>query len=136
MKRFVGSLAFALVALAGLSVQAAEPVANGNLSESNLASLGLGGMTVVSDDEGEKVRGMGNAVSGGSFAWGFHPFTLSFSQNIYNASGNTQSRGGNASFATLGGPAVGGSTFPFPFFGGILSGIGGLAGGGSFASNN
>ncbi len=50
---------------------------------------------------------MGNAVAGGSFAWGFLA-PLSFSQNVYSASGSTYSQGYTPSYAGLGVPAIGG----------------------------
>lgn len=114
---------------------AAEP---SGISDADLSSLGLGGMTAISDSEGAQVRGMGNAVAGGSFAWGFLA-PLSFSQNVYSASGSTYSQGYNRSYAGLGVPAIGGVWAQFPFFsglGGLISGAGALAGGASYANNN
>lgn len=135
MKPFVGALMLGLILLVTVSTQAAEPAA-ADLSANDLSALGLGGLTVVSDDAGSQVRGMGNFVQGGSFAWGFTPLSLSFSQNTYTAQGTTYSQGGNASYAGLGIPVVGGIALPFPFLGGLLTGRGALAGGGSFAQHN
>jgi hypothetical protein len=90
---------------------------------------------MMSDAEGSQVRGMGNAVAGGSFAWGFLA-PLSYSQNVYSASGATFSQGGNHSYAGLGLPNIGGYIGPFSFLGGVLAGAGASSGGGSFARNN
>jgi hypothetical protein len=138
MNRFIGTLVVILVSSFSFELQAAEPQDLGGVPAESLSSLGLAEMTPVSDEEGTKVRGMGNAVSGGSFAWGFLA-PLSFSRNQYTASGTTFSQGGNQSYAGLGIPAVGGAVSPFPplgIIGGFLTGNLALAGGSSYARNN
>lgn len=138
MNRILGTLTALLLCGVACEVRAAEPEAVGTIAAADLSSMGLGGMTLVSDEDGAKVRGMGNSVAGGSFAWGFLA-PLSFSRNSYTASGTTFSQGGNQSYAGLGIPAVGGIVTPFPplgFIGGLLTGNLALAGGSSYARNN
>ena len=42
--------------------------ADGNLSSGMLADMGLAGVTVMADTEGEKIRGKGFVIAGG-FSW-------------------------------------------------------------------
>ncbi len=77
---------FAVVLCSGFAVdaRASEPVAS-DISDSSLSAMGLSGMTVMADEQGSKVRGMGStAVNGGSFAFGWL-LGLTYSHNTYTA---------------------------------------------------
>jgi hypothetical protein len=72
---------FALALAAVLALVASPALAgDGNVSPSKLKALGLGGIKVVSDAEGMKVRGMSSnaATSGASFAGAFAVSGLNF----------------------------------------------------------
>lgn len=115
-------LALALVCAGALNCGAAEPVSS-DISNSSLSAMGLSGMTVVSDEEGTKVRGMGfSFTSGLGFALGLNPFA-GFSTNQYNSGGGLLSGGNNRSTA---GTGIG-AGFGFNGFG-----LGGGFGGGQF----
>jgi hypothetical protein len=84
--------------------------AQGQPSKSDLQQMGLGGMTIVSDEEGMAVRGMGYGMgpsgyssakaSGNSFATiNLGDLGGAHSENSYNASGKNKAGGDNFSFA-------------------------------------
>lgn len=92
-------LALVIAAFSAVSGFAAEPT---NLSNDNLAALGLGGLDVVSDAQGEQVRGMGFSFTGGNgFAAGLVPFG-GFSTNNYLSGGLLTSNGFNGSRSGVG----------------------------------
>ena len=81
-------------------VQGSQP------SGSALQDMGLGGLTIMSDDEALAVRGLGfrsggssAQASGNSFATINSPFGSAHSENAYSASGNHEASGDNFSFA-------------------------------------
>jgi opacity protein-like surface antigen len=124
-------LAMALVIACAASSSAAEPI-QADISNSSLSELGLGEMTVVSDDEGAKVRGMGFSLTSGlGFALGLNPFA-GFSTNNYNSGGLFTSGGTNRSTAGFGFGSGFGLTPGFGFGGGIGAGQFGSGGSGSF----
>ena len=89
------------------SLQAAD----GRPSQQTLAAMGLGGMTILSDEEATSVRGFGwkggngghggshVAVSGNSFADIDTPFGNAHSENAYAAEGKHFATGANGSHA-------------------------------------
>ncbi len=90
-------------------IVAAMPVLadDGQVSESALAGLGLGGMTVVSDDAGMEVRGMSSSASvyGGSLIFGQLVSGASFfvASDLNGGSASSENAGLNAaSFAAQG----------------------------------
>jgi hypothetical protein len=117
--------AVALVCVGALNCRAAEPAA---ISGSDLSALGLSGMSVVSDAEGSKVRGMGfSLTSGVGFAMGLNPFA-GFSTNNYNSGGALLSGGSNWS---TGGTGTGFGLGVFNALTGGGFGTGQFGGGGS-----
>jgi hypothetical protein len=99
-------------ALSVVSLVAFSPViyAQGQPSKSDLQQMGLGGMTIVSDEEGMAVRGMGYGMgpsgyssakaSGNSFATiNLGDLGGAHSENSYSASGKNKAGGDNFSFA-------------------------------------
>ncbi len=79
-------------------------------SKSDLQQMGLGGMTIMSDDDGMAVRGMGFGMgpsgyssaraSGNSFATiNLGELGGAHSENSYNSSGKNKAGGDNFSFA-------------------------------------
>ena len=117
MKRLAMVLAVAL-AFISTSVQADE---KGQVSENALAAMGLSDMKVVSDEQGEQVRGQGAIAFGGSYAFFNGFFGGSATGNVYGGRGAIAAGGNNLSYS---GVFVG---LP-PFFG-----FGYFAGGGSSA---
>jgi hypothetical protein len=71
-------LAVALVLGMFSAVSADEPAA---LAQSSLASMGLGGMRIMSDDEGTAVRGLGAFVNG---HFGNHKMTVPFDHKKFD----------------------------------------------------
>jgi hypothetical protein len=124
MKRALGLLVATMICLQGLNVSAAEPNKKG-ISQSNLSAMGLPGLQVVSDKQGEKVRGMGNGVNGAGFAFSFFP-GISFSHNNYVSSGALFSYGLNTSQA---GAGFNGGAGLLGLGGGGLAGFGAVSGG-------
>ena len=78
---------------------------DGQPSRSALAQMGLGGMTVISDNEALAVRGLGFSsgslaqASGNSFATINTPFGSAHSENAYASQGKHKAGGDNFSFA-------------------------------------
>ena len=96
---------FALALAAVLALVASPALAgDGNVSPSTLKSLGLGGMKVVSDTEGMKVRGMSsNAATGGtSFAAAFSASGIVFAVGVdaNTAASSAENAGLNAASAS------------------------------------
>jgi hypothetical protein len=98
------SWSIALAAICGQSIQAE----GGRPSRQTLAAMGLGGMTILSDEEATSIRGMGwngghggssVAVSGNSFANIVTPIGDAHSENSYAASGKHFAAGANGSHA-------------------------------------
>ena len=101
------SWSIALAAILGQSLQAAD----GRPSRQTLAAMGLGGMTILSDEEATSVRGFGwkggngghggssVAVFGNSFADINTPFGSAHSENGYAAEGKHFAAGANGSHA-------------------------------------
>jgi hypothetical protein len=97
----------ALAAILGQSLQAAD----GRPSHETLAAMGLGGMTILSDEEATSVRGFGwkngnnnhggshVAVSGNSLADIVTPLGSAHSENAYAAEGKHFAKGANGSHA-------------------------------------
>jgi hypothetical protein len=122
----IASLALALSCLNSTALKAAEP-ANTGVSESNLSAMGLPGLSVLSDEQGTKVRGMGSVTTGNGFALSFL-LGLGASHNNYASSGGLFSHGTNGSGAGFG---IGGGGSLFGAGGGTFGGIGSFGGGGS-----
>ena len=79
-----------LVALSAGSAFAAE----GQIADQTLSKMGLGGMKVMSDEQGMQVRGMAMvSVSGYSTAWNKNAETF----NQYSASGHEKAKGSSYS---------------------------------------
>jgi hypothetical protein len=100
---------YLLMTLAVVMIFAAPALAadRGNLSQDNLAKMGLSGMTVMSDVQGTSVRGMGFALAyGASYAKTHNAGTV----NGYLAAGNTVAAGANLSVAGSAGSGWFGST--------------------------
>lgn len=96
MKTLACLLAVALTSFALVSdAKAAEP--NGNVDQATLASMGLSGLSVMSDDEGKNVRGT-FAIAGG---FGTSRFLGSTQTTFYGAGdfgrGRDFAAGGNSS---------------------------------------
>jgi len=98
MKRVLGFVAVALVSMQSFVAPAAEPAESPELSRSQLSAMGLPGLKVVTDEHGEKVRGMGNTVFGSGFALSFF-LGIGFSHNSYHSPGHSFSVGTNGVFA-------------------------------------
>ena len=119
MKLFACALAVSLASLAMTSsATAAEPT--GNVDNATLAAMGLSGLDVMSDEEGQKVRGT-FAVAGGfgiSRFFGSTQFTFYGASDVgpgvdFAAGGNTSQTGFNSSGALYGpfNVPLGGYTF-------------------------
>lgn len=118
MKALACLLAVALTSFALVSdARAAEP--NGNVDQATLASMGLSGMEVMSDEEGKNVRGT-FAIA---FGFGTSNFLRSSQTTVYGAGdfgrgvdfaagGNTSQTGLNYSNTVYGpfGVVLGGQT--------------------------
>jgi hypothetical protein len=101
------SWSIAMAAIFSQSLQAAD----GRPSQQTLAAMGLGGMTILSDDEATSIRGFGwkggngghsnsfAAASGNSFADIVTPFGSAHSENQYAAQGKHFAGGANGSHA-------------------------------------
>jgi hypothetical protein len=96
----------AMAAVLGQSLQAAD----GRPSRQTMAAMGLGGMTIMSDEEATSIRGFGwnggngghgsfAAASGNSFADIVTPFGSAHSENQYAAQGKKFAGGANGSHA-------------------------------------
>ena len=85
-----------LAGMTSLSV-AAEP--QKDVSNATLASVGLGGMQTMSDQEGMAVRGKGRSLA---FGGGWATLLLPSSFNVYFSSHKTLAGGANFSSASLG----------------------------------
>src|SRR5687768_6611185 len=76
-----------LLVLAVLAVAAPALAGDGQVSKSDLASLGLGQMSVMSDAQGLQVRGMSSSAQSTSLLTGsailFDPFTGSSADGAY-----------------------------------------------------
>ena len=92
VRAIVLGLAVALVVGFAGQTQAAD----GNLSSGMLADMGLSGMQVMSDVQGQEIRGMGYAAAWGS---GYAYVRGAGSQNGYDAYGYNVAIGGNLSGA-------------------------------------
>jgi len=121
-------LALALVLVAGMVATASA--ADRAVSKSTLSSMGLSSMQVMSDNDGLAVRGKGTyaQVWGGSSA----NFLGQQSVNNYSAGakhhhGSSTAAGGSVSFAGVVGGIGTGNGF-------VIGGIGGVSGGGAFAT--
>ena len=90
MKRFVVLLGALVLAFSATSVQADE---TGQVSDDALAAMGLSDMEVMSDEEGEAVRGQGAIAFGGSYAFFNGLFGGSGSVNGYGGIGKTAAGG-------------------------------------------
>jgi hypothetical protein len=103
LKFYAASLCCLSLGLCG-----AAGAAEGQMSSSTLAAMGLGGATVVDDSVAADVRGMGYAPSGvngfalaagGSIAYVGAPHAGAGSANVYAALGNNYASGNNFSEA-------------------------------------
>ena len=95
-------LGLAVALVVGFAGQA--QAADGNLSSGMLADMGLSGMAVMSDAQGQEVRGMGYAAAWGS-GWARVPGASS--DNSYLAVGDNVAVGANISAAVNGRIRVG-----------------------------
>jgi hypothetical protein len=98
MVRNLGRLAFAMVVVSGFATAARANEAG--LSQQTLDQMGLSGMSVMTDEAGLAVRGMGFAkVYGHSWASVTTHNASAGSENGYAASGKNSASGKNNSYA-------------------------------------
>lgn len=88
------------LALVAVFVLIASPAlaGDGNVSPSTLKTLGLGGMKVVSDTEGMKVRGMSSSAAAGGLSFAA---AVAIDGVTFAVAANTQAGAGSATNAGL-----------------------------------
>jgi hypothetical protein len=94
-----------LLSIASVLVLSAAPAfaADGHVSHQSLAKMGLSGMQVMSDSQGQQIRGLSIAVaSGGSIAFIGGEGGGAASVNSYFAAGHHSASGSNVSYAVSG----------------------------------
>lgn len=124
MKKIACVLAVVAIAFAASTASAAEP--QGTVSSDTLAAIGLSDLQVMSDIEGQQVRGT-FAIVGGVATTNFNLFGSSASTTNFYAAGDF---GGGPDFAV---GAAGGVSGGFISFGGPPIAVGVFAVGGSVA---
>jgi hypothetical protein len=99
-----------LLSVAAVLALSAAPAfaGQGHVSKNSLAKMGLAGMQVMSDEQGQQIRGLSIAVAaGGSIAFIGGEGGGAASVNTYFAAGKHEANGNNVSFAVAGDVSTG-----------------------------